>query len=94
MKVNDGSFGPLQGFTLFLAGLVVFRVIFAFFYVCKWKWRYNFNKAYKIKEFNLERNFRKLRADQNDDGFSSDDEEIYETAKRIYLDHEKELLDR
>ena len=76
-KVNDGSFGPLQGFTLFLAGIVVFRVFFASLYVCKWKWRYNCNKKYKITTYNLERNFNKLRAQQSGDNESSDDEEIY-----------------
>lgn len=44
--VNDGSFGPLQGFTLFLAGIVVYKVVFAALYVCKWKWRYNFDKRF------------------------------------------------
>jgi len=92
--VNDGTFGPLQGFTMFLAALVIFRVIFATIYVCKWKWRYNFNKNYRVTEYNLERTFRKLRNNQQDDGFSSDDEEIYQAAKRIYLEHEQELLIR
>ena len=83
--INNGSVGPLQIFTLFLAFLVCYRVFFALLYVCKWKWRYNFNPAYKVTTYNLERTFRKLRTDQDDDGFSSDDEEIYEAAKRIYL---------
>lgn len=91
-KVNDGSFGALQVFTLFLAGIVVFRVFFASLYVCKWKWRYNCKKEYKVQTFNLERNFSKLRAAQGDEGHSSDDEEIFQTAKRIYLEREKEIL--
>lgn len=73
---------------MFLAGIVVFRVFFATLYVIKWKWRYAFDKAYKIKTYNLEKTFHKLRADQNDDGHSSDDEEIYQTAKRIYQERE------
>ena len=89
---NDGSFGPLQGFTLFLAGIVVFRVFFAVLYVCKWKWRYNCNKKYKIQTYNLERNFNKLRREQNDDGHSTDDEEIYQAAKMIYLAREHEIM--
>ena len=44
--VNDGAFGPLQGFTLFLAGIVVYKVVFAALYVCKWKYRYNFDKRF------------------------------------------------
>lgn len=89
---NDGSFGPLQGFTCFLAAIVVFRVFFAILYVCKWKCRYCCNKNYKIKTYNLDKNFAKLRADQNDDGHSSDDEEIYQAAKRIYLEREHEIV--
>lgn len=59
--VNDGSFGPLQGFTMFLAAIVVFRVVFGTLYVLKWKWRYNFDKKYQVTEYNLDRAFRKLR---------------------------------
>lgn len=40
----------------------------------------------------MERTFHKLRADQNDDGHSSDDEEIYQAAKRIFMEREEELL--
>ena len=91
--INDGSFGPLQGFTLFLAGIVVFRVIFATIYVCKWKWRYNFDKRYAVKPFNLERAFKKIRHNEKDDEYSSDDEEMFAIAKQMYLQHEKELRD-
>lgn len=84
--INNGSFGPLQGFTVFLASLVIFRVFFAAIYVCKWKCRYACSKKYRVTEYNLEKNFAKLRADEHE-GDSSDDMEIYETAKRIYLEH-------
>ena len=79
---------------MFLAGIVVFRVFFAVLYVCKWKWRYNFNDAYKVEEYNLEKTFRKLRnkTGEDDDGFSSDDQEIYETAKRMCRDFENDAL--
>ena len=87
-EINNGSVGPLQVFTLFLAGLVIYKVIFATIYVCKWKCRYNCKKEYKVKRYNLEKNFRKMRAKQDDEegeGNSSDDDAIYEIAKRIYL---------
>ena len=71
---------------------MVFRVIFAILYVLKWKFRYCCDKKYKIKTYNLDRNFAKLRAEQNDDGHSSDDEEIYQAAKRIYLEREHEIM--
>lgn len=92
--INDGSFGPLQGFTLFLAWIVVFRVFFASIYICKWKWRYAFNPAYKVGMYNLERTYRKLRQNKKDGDLSSDDEEIYEAARRIYKEHEKEITEK
>ena len=55
--VNDGSFGPLQGFTMFLAGIVVFRVFFALLYVCKWKFRYCCKDKYKVNTYSLEETF-------------------------------------
>ena len=73
---------------------MVFRVFFAILYVCKWKFRYGCDKKYKIKTYNLDRNFAKLRADQTDDGHSSDDEEIYQAAKRIYLEREHEIMNQ
>ena len=85
--INNGSVGPLQVFTMFLAGLVVYRVTFATCYVCKWKCRYNCDKRYKVKRYNLEKNFRKMRQKQDDEeGNSSDDNDIYEAAKKIYLE--------
>jgi len=62
---------------MFIAGLVIFRVVFATCYVCKWKCRYNCDKKYKIKRFNLEKNFRKMRQKQDNEDGSSDDEDIY-----------------
>ena len=46
--VNDGNYGVLEYFSLYLAGIVVFRVTFAIIHTIKWKWRYTFNKNYKI----------------------------------------------
>ena len=87
-EINNGSVGMLQVFTMFLASLVIYKVIFATIYVCKWKCRYNCKKEYKVKRYNLEKNFRKMRAKQDDEegeGNSSDDDAIFEIAKKIYL---------
>ena len=87
-EINNGSVGALQVFTMFLASLVIYKVIFATIYVCKWKCRYNCKKEYKVKRYNLEKNFRKMRAKQDDEegeGNSSDDDAIFEIAKKIYL---------
>jgi len=85
--INNGSVGALQVFTMVLAGMVIFRVFFSTIYVIKWKFRYCCNKKYKIKRFNLEKTWQK-RSKQEDEGLSSDDEDIYLKAKRIYLAHE------
>jgi len=83
--INNGSVGPLQVFTMILAGMVVFKVFFATIYVIKWKFRYCCNKKYKISRFSLEKTWQKRVKKEEDDGFSSDDEDIYQKAKRIYL---------
>ena len=59
--VNDGNMGLLEYFSLYLAFIVVFRVTFAIMHTCKWRWRYAFNKKYKITEYNLEQNFKELK---------------------------------
>ena len=66
---------------MFLAFIVVFRVFFALIYVCQWKWRYNFNEKYQIKNYNLEQAYSKLRKKAKVEEESSDDQEIYETAR-------------
>ena len=93
--VNDGAFGPLQGFTLFLAGIVVYKVVFAALYVCKWKYRYNFDKKFQVHEFSLDRAFHMLRDKQGadeDGAHSTDDEEVYKAARRIFNEHEEEIM--
>ena len=46
--VNSGSFGYLEVFSLYLAGLVMFRVIFAALYILSWKFSYSCSKDYRI----------------------------------------------
>ena len=45
-EVNSGAFSVLDGFSMYLASVVLFRVIFAFLYVVKWQWRYWRNPNY------------------------------------------------
>lgn len=73
---------------MFLAGIVVFRVFFATIYVCKWKWRYNFDKRYSVKSYNLEKAFKKIRTIKEDDDYSSDDMEMFKIAERIMKDRQ------
>ena len=72
--VNNGDFSVLDGFSMYLAGVVIFRFIFAFMYVIKWQCRYLHSKKYKINEYNLESKFKKLKRNNNAQE-SSDDRE-------------------
>ena len=49
-EVNDGSFSILDGFSMYLASVVIFRFVFGSLYVLKWQWRYAFNPKYKVVE--------------------------------------------
>ena len=74
--VNTGKLGPLEIFSLYLAGIVVFRVFFAILHTIKWKWRFCCNKKYKIQEYNLEIAFKKLKKEARTGGESTDDEDM------------------
>ena len=50
---RDSDSGYLAGFSLYLGALVVFRVLFASIYICKWKCRYNCSKKYKVRFRNM-----------------------------------------
>ena len=63
--VNNGDFNVLDGFSMYLAGVVVFRFVFALLYVLKWQCRYSYNVRYKINEYNLESKFKKLKKDKD-----------------------------
>ena len=75
----------LDGFSMYLAGVVVFRFVFALLYVIKWQCRYLHSKKYKIDEYNLESKFKKLKKNK-DQQESSDDiedrENLLATAKK------------
>ena len=73
-RVNTGAFGALEVFSIYLAGIVVFRVFFATLHTCKWKWRFCCSKKYRIESYNLEKAFRKLKKESRTGGESTDDE--------------------
>ena len=82
--VNNGTMGVLEYFSLYLAGIVVFRVTFAVLHTCKWRWRFAINKKYQIQEYNLEKNFKELKKQARTGGESSDDELMEEEAEKIF----------
>ena len=48
-QIKDSDDGYLTYFSIYLAGLVLFRVFFAVVYILKWKIRYNCQGKYKIQ---------------------------------------------
>ena len=62
--VNSGNFTLLEGFAMFIAGIVAFKVFFAFFNILSWKYKYYMDDRYKITRCNLEKEFKKLKKDQ------------------------------
>lgn len=88
--MNNGKFSVLDGFSMYLAGVVVFRFVFAFMYVIKWQCRYLHSKKYKINEYNLESKFKKLKKNR-DNQESSDDREDREHLLDVARKREKTL---
>ena len=81
-EVRDSDAGYLAYFSLYLAALVTFRVTFATVYILKWKCRYNCLSKYKVKEQNLETEFKKIK--KTNHGESTDDEEMDKELEKIY----------
>jgi len=79
--VRDSDDGYLAYFSLYLAGLVTFRVSIGSLYILKWKCRYNCSKKYRVKTFKLEKEVAKMRTEN---GESTDDAEIEEELKKFY----------
>ena len=93
-ETQDGQVGYLEVFSMMLATLVVFRVLFAAIYIIGWKCRYCCFKNYTIKEQNLDKNFKKLKenADREGGADSTDDEEILQECNKIFKTHEKKIF--
>jgi hypothetical protein len=54
--VNDGSFGFMEIFSAYLAGLVIYRVFFAFMHIFRFKCRRNcFRGEYLVREINIKK---------------------------------------
>ena len=63
-----------------MASVVIFRVFFGIAHSIKWQFRYAFNKNYAINEYNLDKNFKKIKQMAKYGGESTDDEIILEKA--------------
>jgi hypothetical protein len=52
--VNDGSIGFLEVFSTYLAGLVIYRIVFALIHICRFKFRRSCLRGdYTVREINL-----------------------------------------
>jgi len=89
--INDGSFTWLEYFTCFIAAIVVFRVTFATLYICKWRCRYCCNKKYQVSEYNMEREFQKIRKEARHGGMSTDDDRMLEQVRIVYKEKERKI---
>lgn len=81
--IRDKDTGYLTYFSLYLAGLVLFRLIFSLMYILKWKCRYTCSKKYKVKQQNLLHEFKQIKKTSKD-GESTDDEEMEEEIAKLY----------
>jgi len=89
-EVRDSDAGYLAYFSLYLAGLVAFRVIFAIIYILKWKCRYNCLGSYKVAQVNLLDEFKKIKK-TSAGGESTDDEEINKELDKLYEENKDRI---
>lgn len=73
---NDGSIGFLAGFSLFVAGLMLLRFIFAALYIIKWNLRMCFCSHYRKSTKDAEEAFKEIKSTaQSSDEEEGEDEE-------------------
>ena len=63
---NDGEMTFLQIFAIFLASIVIFRVLFASISICKFKFLYNHVMRYNLYKFDLYEEAKRLRSEAED----------------------------
>jgi len=75
----------LNGFALFVAGLVVFKLIFATIYQIKWYVRFCCNSTYQASKKDVGEVFKQIRKDKNKQESSDEednDEEVTEMIRK------------
>ena len=88
--VRDSDNGYLAAFSLYLAALVAFRVVFATLHICKWKYRYNLTNDYKVHKRNMLKDFKEIKQ-QHKDGESTDDEFIESELQKVYEQNKNKI---
>jgi len=61
--------------SLFLAGIVAFKVIFGGLYIIKWKYRYCCVKKYAAREFDLKKYFKDIQMRHSQFGHDSESDD-------------------
>jgi len=74
MVMNNGDWGFMEGFALFIAFLVLFRFVFGLLHICSFKFRVNCRKSreYNIKKVDLNGEVRKMRNENDESDFYAD----------------------
>lgn len=72
--INNGDITFLDGFALFVAGLIIFKFIFALIYVTKWNFRQWTNPYYRKAKIDMNQEFKRIRRDKNG-AYSTDEDE-------------------
>lgn len=91
---NCGDLGYLQWFTIYISGMVVYRVFFASIHICKFKRRAT-QAAYKPQRQNMEKEVKRLQSQSNSEGLvkKSDKEALKnEAAEEEIVDDQNDLL--
>ena len=89
-EIIDSDQGYLTYFSIYLAALVLFRVIFSVIYILLWKFRYNCQGKYKVEERNLTQEVKRIRK-TNENGESTDDEEINAQLDQFYEQNKNDI---
>ena len=82
----------MEVFSLYLAALVMFRVIFAVIYILNWKFKYTCFRRYRVQYHDLQAEFKRLKSGAaNVHGESTDDEEMEEKVHTIFKTNEEKV---
>lgn len=75
--VNDGSIGFLEIFSMYLAGLLVFKVFFATLHICRFKCRNNCcGDKHQVEKVDVEEQYRKMKRRGQLVGNDSEDDRL------------------
>lgn len=101
--INDGNIRFIDGFALFVAGLVVFKFIFALIYTLKWNFRNCFKSSkYGKNKVDIAEEFRKLKqarngaysTDEDDDDDATGGVDMESHALKSSLNHNNQIFEK